>query len=71
MTPIIPKQEFIVDFHQVDDSFCEEPDVLKRSVDSSDYQMSESGDSGVIDEEASKECEHTHLQDFMDKNYRS
>ncbi|GKB33225.1 kinesin-like protein KIN-4A [Tanacetum coccineum] len=26
---------------QVDDSFCEEPDVLKRSVDSSDYQMSE------------------------------
>ncbi|GJY71949.1 hypothetical protein Tco_0475652 [Tanacetum coccineum] len=32
---------------QVDDSFCEEPDVLKRSVDSSDYQMTE-------DEEAAK-----------------
>ncbi|GJU83695.1 kinesin-like protein KIN-4A, partial [Tanacetum coccineum] len=52
---------------KVDDSFCEEPDVLKRSVDSSDYQMSESGDSGVIDEEAAKEWEHTLLQDSMDK----
>ncbi|PWA47421.1 P-loop containing nucleoside triphosphate hydrolases superfamily protein [Artemisia annua] len=51
---------------KVDDSFCEEPDVLKRSMDSSDYQMSE-GDSGVIDEEAAKEWEHTLLQDSMDK----
>lgn len=50
---------------KVDDSF-EEPDVLKRSIDSSDYQMSE-GDSGVIDEEAAKEWEHTLLQDSMDK----
>ncbi|GKA79046.1 kinesin-like protein KIN-4A [Tanacetum coccineum] len=51
MTPI---NSIIIDFHQVDDSFCEEPDVPKRSVDSSDYQMNESGDSGVIDEEASE-----------------
>ncbi|GKE78953.1 hypothetical protein Tco_1545073 [Tanacetum coccineum] len=40
---------------KVDDSFCEEPDVLKRSVDSSDYQMTE------------EEWEHTLLQDSMDK----
>ncbi|XP_071692412.1 kinesin-like protein KIN-4A isoform X2 [Rutidosis leptorrhynchoides] len=38
-----------------------------KSVDSSDYQMSESGDSGVIEEEAAKEWEHTLLQDSMDK----
>ncbi|KAJ9559868.1 hypothetical protein OSB04_005028, partial [Centaurea solstitialis] len=40
---------------------------LQQSVDSSDYQMSESGDSGVIEEEAAKEWEHTLLQDSMDK----
>nr|GFA73228.1 kinesin-like protein KIN-4A [Tanacetum cinerariifolium] len=56
---------------KVDDSFCEELGVLKRSVNSSDYQMSDSGDSGVIDEEAAKECENNLLQDFMDKNYTS
>ncbi|PWA53127.1 hypothetical protein CTI12_AA445940 [Artemisia annua] len=44
-----------------------EPDVLKRSVDSSDYQICEGGDSGVIDEEAAKEWEHTLLKDSMDK----
>lgn len=82
---------------QVDDSFSVDNDELKRSIDSSDYQMSESGttwlpcglslaclksyfaineffltwiyvgDSGVIDEEAAKEWEHTLLQDSMDK----
>nr|XP_043615311.1 kinesin-like protein KIN-4A [Erigeron canadensis]XP_043615312.1 kinesin-like protein KIN-4A [Erigeron canadensis] len=52
---------------KVDDSFCIENEELKRSVDSSDYQMSESGDSGVIDEEAAKEWEHTLLQDSMGK----
>ncbi|XP_057469755.1 kinesin-like protein KIN-4A [Actinidia eriantha] len=45
---------------------------LKRglqSMDSCDYQMSESmtGDSGEIDEEAEKEWEHTLLQNSMDK----
>ncbi|KAI3758897.1 hypothetical protein L6452_06470 [Arctium lappa] len=52
------------------DSFCVENEGLKRGlqgVDSSDYQMSESGDSAVIDEEAAKEWEHTLLQDSMDK----
>ncbi|KAL1817747.1 kinesin-like protein KIN-4A [Daucus carota subsp. sativus] len=45
-------------------------DGLKRglqSVDSPDCQMSESGDSSDIDEEAAKEWEHTLLQDSMDK----
>ncbi|KAL7602884.1 hypothetical protein Lser_V15G18980 [Lactuca serriola] len=54
-----------------DDSFCLENEGIKRSlqssVDSSDYQMSESGDSTGIDEEAAKEWEHTLLQDSMDK----
>ncbi|KAI3684685.1 hypothetical protein L6452_33910 [Arctium lappa] len=55
---------------KVGDSFCMKSEGLKRglqSVDSSDYQMSESGDSGVIEEEAAKEWEHTLLQDSMDK----
>ncbi|KAI3767441.1 hypothetical protein L2E82_17561 [Cichorium intybus] len=54
-----------------DDSFSMENEGIKRSlqssVDSSDYQMSESGDSNGIDEEAAKEWEHTLLQDSMDK----
>ncbi|KAI3522183.1 hypothetical protein L1887_11665 [Cichorium endivia] len=54
-----------------DDSFSIENEGIKRglqsSVDSSDYQMSESGDSNGIDEEAAKEWEHTLLQDSMDK----
>ncbi|KAM0032689.1 putative plus-end-directed kinesin ATPase [Helianthus debilis subsp. tardiflorus] len=53
--------------NQVDDSFCMENEVLRKSVDSSDYQMSENGDSAVIDEAAAKEWEHTLLQDSMDK----
>ncbi|KAG9138577.1 hypothetical protein Leryth_012919 [Lithospermum erythrorhizon] len=43
---------------------------LKRglqSMDSSDYQMSENGESVDIDEEAAKEWEHNLLQDSMDK----
>ncbi|KVH98313.1 Kinesin, motor domain-containing protein [Cynara cardunculus var. scolymus] len=55
---------------KVGDSFCMKNDGFKRglqSVDSSDYQMRESGDSGVIEEEAAKEWEHTLLQDSMDK----
>ncbi|CAI9757911.1 unnamed protein product [Fraxinus pennsylvanica] len=43
---------------------------LKRglqSMESSDYQMSESGDSGDIDEDTVKELEHTYLQNTMDK----
>lgn len=55
------------------DTFSVKSEGLKRglqSVDSSDYQMSESvctGDSGSIDEETVKEWEHTLLQDSMDK----
>ncbi|KAI3777395.1 hypothetical protein L1987_47195 [Smallanthus sonchifolius] len=56
-----------MDDAKVDDSFCMENEVLKRSIDSSDYQMSESGDSAVTDEEDAKEREHTLLQDSMDK----
>ncbi|KAI3737142.1 hypothetical protein L2E82_27137 [Cichorium intybus] len=55
---------------KVGDSFCMKNEGFKRglqSVDSSDYQMSESGDSGVIEEETAKELEHTLLQDSMDK----
>lgn len=55
---------------KVGDSFCMKNEGHKRgslSVDSSDYQMSECGDSGVIEEEAAKEWEHTLLQDSMDK----
>ncbi|KAJ0795363.1 putative plus-end-directed kinesin ATPase [Helianthus annuus] len=55
---------------KVADSFCMKNEGLKRglqSVDSSDYPMSESGDSGVIEEEAAKELEHTLRQDSMDK----
>ncbi|XP_027093253.1 kinesin-like protein KIN-4A isoform X3 [Coffea arabica] len=51
-------------------SFSLKSEGLKRglqSMESSDYQMSESGDSGDIDEEAAKEWEHTLLQDSMDK----
>ncbi|KAL3514457.1 hypothetical protein ACH5RR_027174 [Cinchona calisaya] len=51
-------------------SFSVKSEGLKRglqSMESSDYQMSESGDSGDIDEEAAKEWEHTLLQDSMDK----
>ncbi|KAG6402522.1 hypothetical protein SASPL_134718 [Salvia splendens] len=43
---------------------------LKRglqSIESSDYQMSESSDSGDIDEDTAKELEHTYLQNSMDK----
>ncbi|XP_023728461.1 kinesin-like protein KIN-4A [Lactuca sativa] len=55
---------------KVGDSFCVKNEGLKRglqSIDSLDYQMSESGDSGVIEEETAKELEHTLLQDSMDK----
>lgn len=51
-------------------SFSLKSEGLKRglqSMESSDCQMSESGDSGDIDEEAAKEWEHTLLQDSMDK----
>ncbi|KAL3840427.1 hypothetical protein ACJIZ3_025018 [Penstemon smallii] len=43
---------------------------LKRglqSMESSDYQMSESSDSGDIDEDTVKELEHTYLQNNLDK----
>ncbi|XP_011074401.1 kinesin-like protein KIN-4A [Sesamum indicum] len=43
---------------------------LKRglqSMESSDYQMSDSSDSGDIDEDTAKELEHTYLQNSMDK----
>ncbi|KAL0325531.1 UNVERIFIED_CONTAM: Kinesin-like protein KIN-4A [Sesamum radiatum] len=43
---------------------------LKRglqSMESCDYQMSESSDSGDIDEDTAKELEHTYLQNSMDK----
>ncbi|KAI3761150.1 hypothetical protein L1987_51558 [Smallanthus sonchifolius] len=56
-----------MDDAKVDDSFCMENEVLKRNIDSSDYQMSESDDSAVTDEEDAKEREHTLLQDSMDK----
>ncbi|XP_076920074.1 kinesin-like protein KIN-4A isoform X1 [Bidens hawaiensis] len=55
---------------QIGDSFCMKNEGLKRglqTVDSSDYPMSENGDSGVIEEEAAKELEHTLRQDSMDK----
>ncbi|PWA42355.1 hypothetical protein CTI12_AA545630 [Artemisia annua] len=51
-----------------DDSICMKNEGLKRgfqSVDSPDYPMIESGDSGVIEEEAEKEWEHALLQDSM------
>ncbi|EPS58098.1 hypothetical protein M569_16718, partial [Genlisea aurea] len=38
-----------------------------QSMDSCDYQMSESSDSGDIDEDTAKELEHTYLQTSMDK----
>ncbi|XP_071712152.1 kinesin-like protein KIN-4A [Rutidosis leptorrhynchoides] len=63
----IDHSEMDTKMSQVDDSFSVENDELKRSIDSSDYQMSESGDSGVIDDEVAKEWEHTLLQDSMDK----
>ncbi|PIN09886.1 Kinesin-like protein [Handroanthus impetiginosus] len=43
---------------------------LKRglqSMESCDYQMSESSDSGDMDEDTAKELEHTYLQNSMDK----
>ncbi|XP_075516911.1 kinesin-like protein KIN-4A [Primulina tabacum] len=43
---------------------------LKRglqNVESSDYEMSESSDSGEVDEDTAKELEHTYLQNSMDK----
>ncbi|KAL0323039.1 UNVERIFIED_CONTAM: Kinesin-like protein KIN-4A [Sesamum angustifolium] len=43
---------------------------LKRglqSMESSDYQMSDSSDSGDIDEDTAKELEHAYLQNSMDK----
>ncbi|KAH6782236.1 P-loop containing nucleoside triphosphate hydrolases superfamily protein [Perilla frutescens var. frutescens] len=43
---------------------------LKRglqSMESCDYQMSESSDSEVIDEDTAKELEHTYLQNSLDK----
>ncbi|KZV41647.1 hypothetical protein F511_25796 [Dorcoceras hygrometricum] len=43
---------------------------LKRGLqrmESSDYEMNESSDSGEIDEDAAKELEHTYLQNSMDK----
>ncbi|KAL3514767.1 hypothetical protein ACH5RR_027484 [Cinchona calisaya] len=51
-------------------SFSLKSKGLKRgllSMESSDYQMSEIGDSEDIDEESAKEWEHTLLQDPMDK----
>ncbi|KAK2971862.1 hypothetical protein RJ640_000879 [Escallonia rubra] len=60
--------------HEIDskvgDMLSAKSEGLKRglqSMDSSDYQMSENGDSVDIDEEAAKEWEHTLLQDSMDK----
>ncbi|KAK2970657.1 hypothetical protein RJ640_012245 [Escallonia rubra] len=55
---------------KVGDTLSAKSEGLKRglqSMDSSDYQMSENGDSVDIDEEAAKEWEHTLLQDSMDK----
>nr|XP_043635441.1 kinesin-like protein KIN-4A [Erigeron canadensis] len=51
------------------DTFCMKNEGVKRvqSVDSSDYRMSETGASSVIEEEEAKELEHTLLQDSMDK----
>ncbi|XP_073276005.1 kinesin-like protein KIN-4A [Primulina huaijiensis] len=43
---------------------------LKRglqNMESSDYEMSESSDSGEVDEDTAKELEHTYLQNSMDK----
>ncbi|KAL2498234.1 Kinesin-like protein FRA1 [Abeliophyllum distichum] len=51
-------------------NFSVKSEELKRglqSMESSDYQMSESGDSGDNDEDAAKELEHTYLQNTMDK----
>ncbi|KAF3616989.1 kinesin-like protein KIN-4A isoform X2 [Capsicum chacoense] len=50
--------------------FSVKSEGLKRglqSIESSDYPMSENGDSGDMDDEAAKELEHTLLQDSMDK----
>ncbi|MCD7471728.1 Kinesin-like protein KIN-4A [Datura stramonium] len=50
--------------------FSVKSEGLKRglqSIESSDYPMSENGDSGDMDDEAAKEWEHTLLQDSMDK----
>lgn len=50
--------------------FSVKSEGLKRglqSIESSDYPMSENGDSADMDDEAAKEWEHTLLQDSMDK----
>lgn len=50
--------------------FSVKSEGLKRglqSIESSDYPMSENGDSGDMDDEAAKEWEHTLLQDSLDK----
>ncbi|KAH0680419.1 hypothetical protein KY284_021504 [Solanum tuberosum] len=50
--------------------FSVKSEGLKRglqSIESSDYPMSENGDSGDMDDESAKEWEHTLLQDSMDK----
>jgi kinesin family protein 4/21/27 len=55
---------------KADGTFSVKSEGLKRglpSIDSSDYQMSETGESGDMDEEVAKEWEHTLLQDSMDK----
>ncbi|XP_022865936.1 kinesin-like protein KIN-4A isoform X1 [Olea europaea var. sylvestris] len=54
----------------VDCNYSVKSEELKRglqSMESSDYQMSENGDSGDIDEDTAKELEHTYLQNTMDK----
>ncbi|XP_049392765.1 kinesin-like protein KIN-4A isoform X2 [Solanum stenotomum] len=50
--------------------FSVKSEGLKRglqSIESSDYPMSENGNSGDMDDESAKEWEHTLLQDSMDK----
>lgn len=55
---------------KADGVFSVKSEGLKRglqSIESSDYPMSENGDSGDMDDESAKEWEHTLLQDSMDK----
>ncbi|KAK6160661.1 hypothetical protein DH2020_004042 [Rehmannia glutinosa] len=55
---------------KVGESVTMKSEGLKRglqSMESCDYQMSESSDSGDIDEDTAKELEHTYLQNSMDK----
>ncbi|CAA2971860.1 kinesin KIN-4A isoform X1 [Olea europaea subsp. europaea] len=54
----------------VDCNYSVKSEEFKRglpSMESCDYQMSESGDSGDTDEDTVKELEHTYLQNTMDK----